>query len=106
MKRLVFLIRVWMDWRKRVSGRVVVDWSRGCGYYLPGQFSGYSRDIGRVETHALQSGNHGTYKLLSVDTYSDPSDMIKESRWQLLGYRGQKLFSDMSFREYCDARSI
>jgi hypothetical protein len=98
MKRLLILIRLWFDWRKRVSGHAVVDWTRGCGYYL--------RDIGRVETFAMQSCRRGVYKLLAVDTFSDPRDMIRESQWQFICYEGQKPFSEMSFREYCAARLI
>lgn len=95
MENWLIIIRLWFDWRKRISGCAVVDWRRGPGYYLPGQ----------IEVHDMTSGDRGVYKLLAVDRYYDPNDMIKESRWQLLSYEGQKPFSKMSFREYLDARS-
>jgi hypothetical protein len=105
MKNWLIIIRLWLDWRKRVSGRAVIDWRRGPGYYLPGQIFGYRRDIGRIETVDMTSGDRGVFKLLEIDLFVDPSDMIKESRWQLLGYEGQKPFSKMSFREFFAARS-
>jgi hypothetical protein len=59
MKKIINFIRVWLDWKKRVSGKKVIDWVRGCGYYLPGQFSSYSGVIGRIEFHNLHSGKIG-----------------------------------------------
>jgi len=101
MKRWLQLIRIWFDWRRRVKGVEVIDWRRGPGYYL-GLYKNYNDRI--LET-PLQNGKIGIYKLLNIIYYNDPPDMIENSYWQLLGYKGQKPFSKMTFNEYCIARS-
>jgi len=45
-------------------------------------------------------GRTCTYKLLRVDTFSNPPDMIERSYWQLIGEAGKKPLSEMSFKEY------
>lgn len=94
------------QWLKRTSGEPVVDWVRGFGYYLPSQLTGEAsnEDLGLIQEIPLKSGRTGLYKLLSFNSWTKdllgPIDSIEESRWQLMGYKGEKLFADMSFEEY------
>jgi hypothetical protein len=100
MKNFIQNFKIWLDWRKRIKGVEVIDWRRGCGYYL-GLFKTYQD---RIIEAPLPSGKVGIYKLLDVIYYYDPYDMIKESYWQLLGYKGEKKFNEMTFLEYKTSR--
>jgi hypothetical protein len=90
---------MWLDWRKRVSGKPIVDYMRKCGYFAVPK-------IGGTQTFDLQSGKRGLYMLVDIKYYWDPHDMIESASFQLIGYVGQKPFLKMRFKEYCDARSI
>lgn len=92
-------IRQYFAWRKRKSGKPVCDYEKGCGYYLPlGLIS--AKLIGREEDWEMSSGKIMRVKLISYKRFSDPDDMVESSCWQYLGYKGEKLFSDMTFKEF------
>lgn len=104
IRESVLYYKVKKDWKDRKSGKKMFDYNMGAGYYLPGQLFGYNNDIGMLREVQLQSGKVGIYKLLKVETYTDPSDMIENSYWQLMGYKGEKLFAETSFEEYWNQR--
>jgi len=92
-----------------LSGQPIVDWVRGCGYYLEADlWNSFEHLIGKTEAHNVRDGKRGIYKLLLVLHYNEPlspQDMVKESHWQLIGYEGHKAFSHMTFKEYYKDRS-
>ena len=102
MKKLFFNFRLWLSWRNRIKNKQIVDWRRGCGYYL--DVYRLEEADGRIEECKLPSDRIGIYKLIGIDYFSNPPDMIENSYWQLLGYKGQKLFKDMTFNEYKESR--
>lgn len=107
MKKILLIIsnfREYRIWKRRIKEEVICDFKRGCGYYLTVGYS-FPNPVGRIEKIAMKSGKTSISKLLSYKTYSDPSDMIKESYYQMLGYENEKLFKDMTFEEYLDSIS-
>lgn len=95
--------RKWRDWRKIKNGVKTVDLKRGAGYYFPVLL--FHNPIGMIEEMKMESGKIGLFELLSFKSYQDPWDMIEESYWHFIGYKGEKLIKDCSFREaleiYC-----
>ena len=55
--------------------------------------------IGLIKEMETKSGKIGLFELLDFQVYSDPFDMVKESQWHFVGYKGQKAIKDCSFRE-------
>ena len=50
----------------------------------------------------MRDGRVGIYKLVKLERFRDPSDMIKHGYYQLLGYKGEILLKDMTFEEFLD----
>lgn len=90
--------RAWKHWRKIKSGIKTRDFKRGCGYYITVGLFNYN-PIGKVVELEMKSGKIGLYELLDYQTYSDPNDMVKESNWHFIGYKGEKAIKDCSFSE-------
>lgn len=88
----------WKHWRKIKKGVKTRDFRRGCSYYITVGLLGYN-PIGKVEEMEMKRGKIGLLELVDYQTYSDPSDMIKESWWHFVGYKGQKAIKDCSFSE-------
>ncbi|MFA6946709.1 MAG: hypothetical protein WC220_12495 [Pedobacter sp.] len=89
----------WMYWRKVKRGVLTRDFKRGCGYYITVGLLGYD-PIGEVQELEMQSGKIGLYKLIDYKTFRDPWDMIDESWWHFVGYKGQKPIKECSFSEF------
>lgn len=102
MKRLLLIICNWQDyryWKKRKAGVETRDRSKGPGYYITTGIIGYNA-IGKIEEWKMTSGEIGIHKLINYHCCSDPSDMIKVSHWQFLGYKGVKPINDCTFEEF------
>lgn len=96
---MIRTIKLFFQWLKRRQGKPVVDYTKGCGYYL---HTGLIFHDPRKHEHVwkMTSGKEMRVKLLDYSTFTDPHDMVRESTWQYLGYVGEKPFAEMSFREY------
>ena len=92
-------IRLYRIWRRRRKGKVFVDFVRGPGYYFTVGLFGYDPKQHPYEWD-LKSGKIGIFQLIDYQQFRDPWDMIKESRWMFLGYKGQKAINDCTFQEY------
>ncbi len=90
--------KIWKHWRRIKKGVETRDFKRGCGYYIPVGLLGYN-PIGKVEELEMKSGKIGLYKLVDYKTFRDPWDMVKESWWHFIGYKGHKAIKDCSFSE-------
>jgi len=90
---------IYKDWKKIKAGKKIINQRKGTGYYLPLGFLGVEL-IGTKEEWTMQSGKIALVELISYERFDDPSDMVKESFWFQRGYKGEKLFKDMSFEEY------
>lgn len=90
--------KLWKHWLKIKKGAKTRDFKRGCGYYITVGVLGFN-PIGKVEELPMKSGNIGLYELVDYKTFSDPCDMIEESWWHFIGYKGQKAIKDCSFSE-------
>lgn len=94
---------IWKEYEKRVINKLpCVDYVKGCGYYLPETGLHFINIIDRhqADEWEMQSGGTGIWKLLSYKLFHDPDDMVEESTWQFLGYKGEKLLSEMTFDEF------
>lgn len=92
-------IRTIIQWYKRRKGQPIVDYRKGCGYYITVGLLGYN-PIGKTEEWKMESGKTMIVKLLDYERFSDPWDMIKESEWQYIGFKGEKPFAELTLREY------
>jgi hypothetical protein len=89
----------WKRWQQKVNGIKTRDFKRGCGYYLTIGLIGYS-PIGKVVELQCEGGKIAICELIDYETFGDPFDMVKESWWCLIGYKGIKAAKDCSFREF------
>ena len=104
MKQVIKRILNWSIWRSYCSvkrGELISNYTKGAGYYIPCGIIGVN-PVGRIEEWKMRSGKTARYKLLSYETFSNPSDMIKSSEWAFLGYVGEKPVIAYSFDEYLD----
>jgi len=91
---------IYKNYRRRFNpDNNVFDFNRGCGYYILVGF-GYN-PLKRLYEVEMQSGRTAICKLYHYECYHDPRDMIKSSSYQILGYKGEKLFTEMTFKEFC-----
>lgn len=103
MKHFLLILKNYGDYREykdRLSGKKVVDYTKGCGYYLSYFYAGCWYDIFKSVHMTMSSGKIGLYRLVNYKMYRDPSDMIEYTEWQFLGYKDEKLIADMTFEEY------
>ena len=85
-------------WKSRRKGKKYSDLLRGPGYYI---VSGLGiNPLGQLYHTKMMSGKIGVYELIDLDFFSDPWDMVKESRWCFLGYQNEKAVASCSFEEY------
>ena len=101
----IFLIlknwEIYKDWRRIRKGEKVINMRKGAGYYITVGLLG-ANPIGIKEEWKMKSGKVALVELIEYDTFRDPSDMIKESRWHQSGYKGEKPFKEMKFEEYLE----
>lgn len=96
-------IKSFIHWALVKIGIKLVDYKMGCGYYITGGwFPQKTLEIGDLRSMKMQSGRVGIYELLSYENYTDPWDMTKSSEWFFLGYEGDKLIKDCTFKEYLE----
>lgn len=91
--------KLYKQYKDRKNGKPICDFEKGCGYYLPLGII-FAKIKGREETWDMKSGKKMKVKLIDYQAYSDPSDMTEWSKWQFLGYEGEKLYTEMSWLEY------
>jgi hypothetical protein len=107
MRKVILIIKHWSHyryWRIKSKGIKTKDHDRGVGYYLPHPLVislGGNTDPVTWETE-MKSGKTGVYELVSSEFFSDPWDMVKSSKWNLIGYKGVKPIADCSFSEFID----
>jgi hypothetical protein len=96
---------LWNEYQKRVlDKKPICDHEKGCGYYLPETQIPLLGSAIKRHSHdewKMESGRIGIWKLLDYVTFSDPYDMVKDSAWQFLGYKGMKPIENMTFEEFC-----
>lgn len=90
--------KLYLAWKKRMSGEKVVDYKRGIGYYL--QMCYAYNPIGMQWKTEMASGKIGIYELIDFQQYDDPPDMTKESYWQFIGYEGMPRIKELTFEGY------
>ena len=96
LQRFFLISKQWYD-RKR--GKPIIDYKKGCGYYLTTVIIGYDHR-GKVEEWKMQSGKTLIVKCLDYVLCSDQRDMFRESYWQYIGYKGEKPLAEQGYFEY------
>jgi len=91
--------KIYKEWKAIKNGKEVIHFRRGAGFYLPVGLIG-AKLKGRIEEWKMKSGKTAIVKLIDYKTFEDPDDMVEESYWQFLGYKGEKQVREMSFKEY------
>jgi len=102
MNNLINIVKNWSiykNWKAIKNGKKVINQRKGCGYYLPVGLL-FAKFEGKKEEWKMKSGKTALVELVSYKKFSDPDDMVKESFWHQRGYKGEKLFKEMSFEEY------
>lgn len=93
-------------WNKKRKGIKFSEYDRGPGYYINGDlysiFNGGKSPKGEIWKIKMQSGKTGIYECISWETYKDPSDMIKHSWWNFIGYDGFKQITECTFNEFLE----
>jgi hypothetical protein len=100
---IMFLIiknwHIYRYWKKKSKGEKIVDLRRGSGYYI--RLAAYDYcPVGQIWEAKMESGKIGIYELIRCEKFFDPHDMIKESFWNLIGYKGVKAMKDCDFKEF------
>lgn len=83
-------IKLWFYWRKKIKGIMTADYIDGPGYY----------GIYSEKKLKMKSGLTGLYLCYDHENYRDPDDMVKWSKWNLIGYDGFKKIKDCTFSEF------
>lgn len=102
MQRILLILKNWKGykyWKAKKNGKKFKECNRGADYYIPTGLLGYN-PIGQKWETQMQSGKVGLYELVDYETYSDPYDMIKNSYWNFIGYKGIKPIHECSFEEF------
>ena len=107
MQRTLLILQNWKAykyWKARKKGKKFRDLDRGAGYYLNTDpayiFCGGKNPKRQLWETKMQSGKTGIYELIDYENYRDPSDMIKHSWWNFIGYVGVKPIHECSFEEF------
>ena len=106
LRKNIEIVKFLIGHYKRRNGCDIVDRIEGVGYYLTLGVIGCSPKYGDIKEWKMESGKTMTVKLLSYEACSDPYDMVKSSRWQYLGYKNEKLASEMSYKEALEMAGI
>ena len=86
-------------WKMIKKGKKIVNQKMGAGYYITLGIWNHN-PIGEKQEWKMKSGKTALVELIDYTAYEDPDDMVKESYWHQRGYKGEKLFKNMSFSEY------
>ena len=96
------ILKNWSEyrsWKQIKKGKTPINMKRGVGYYITVGLFGHN-PIGQIKEIEMKSGRTAISTLISYKTFRDPDDMIEESFWHMSGYKGEKLFKDMTFDDY------
>ena len=102
MKKIFKILKNWNEyssWKSIKKGKTPINTRRGTGYYFTTGLLGYDPK-GKKDEIKMQSGRTALAELIKYSLHRDPNDMIKESFWHIRGYKGEKLFKDMTFEQY------
>ena len=96
--KLLHLVKWWF----RKYNIPVVDYIRTCYYdQLNYGYSFFGTPyLKEYQEWKTWSGKVIKVKVLDYEFYSDPRDMMKFAIFQFLGYKEEKLLSEMNFKEY------
>ena len=107
MQRTLLILQNWKAykyWKARKKGKKFRDLDRGAGYYLNTDptyiFVSGKSPKGQLWKTKMQSGKTGIYELIDYENYRDPSDMIKHSWWNFIGYENCKPIHECNFEEF------
>ena len=89
-------LKLYNYWKGKCKGKKYYDYKRGCGYYIGASVL----ESNIVWETKMASGKTGIYELVDYTTFDDPKDMINYSYWNFLGYKGEKLIMDCTFKEF------
>lgn len=92
-------IRAWLYLFGRKRGKLTVDFVRGPGYYLTVGLLGYDPRSKPYQWN-LKDGKTAIFRLIDWEGYRDPWDMIKQSKWQLLKFKGEKPINECTVSEF------
>lgn len=99
LKELWNKFKLWMQWKRRINGKPIVDLTRTAGYFFPVGLIGYD-PLKKEHLIDMKSGKLMITKLLDYELCRDPNDMIKWARYQYLGYQDETRFADMTWEEF------
>jgi hypothetical protein len=108
IKEMSLIIQNWKKYKwfaKRKKGEKTFDFAMGPGFYITVGLIGYN-PIGKVEEWPMQSGRTAVVELIDLELFRDPENMIKSSKWMLLGYEGLKKINECSFKEFLEQYSF
>ncbi len=107
IEQFLLIIKNWKNykyWKERKKGKKFRDIDRGAGYYIntdpTNSFYSGKSPIGQLWETKMGSGKIGIYELIDYENYRDPSDMIKHSWWNFIGYKDCKPIHECRFEEY------
>lgn len=107
--KILTKIKNYKDWKKRIKEKEVIDFDRGMGFYINVDLiqqgllllgTDKFNPVGKLSEFEMSDGRVAICKLLDYVTSSDPTDLIEHAYYQIMGYKNDKLFKDMSFEEY------
>lgn len=88
-------IKLYIFWLKKKLGIQTVDFEKRCGYFLPPETR-----KGRLVRMESENGKKLLYRIVEIEFYRDPWDMIKSCKYTLVGIEGDKSIKECSFREF------
>ena len=88
-------ILLYIFWLKKKLGINTVDFEERCGYFLP---EGTRK--GRLVYFPSHNGKILLYRVVEIEFYRDPYDMIKFCKFSLVGMKGEKEIKECSFKEF------
>ncbi len=104
IKNILLILTNWKHykyWDKRKRNVKFHDLHRGAGTYLNVGLFGVN-PIGELLESKMKSGKVGIYELVKYETFSDSEDMVKNSWWNFVGYKGIKPVQECNFDEYLE----
>lgn len=88
-------VKLYFFWLKKKFGIQTVDYEKRCGYFLPSHVR--KGQLVRLESN---NGKKLLYRIVEIEFYRDPWDMIKSCKFSLVGMDGNKPIKDCTFREF------